>query len=613
MRAPMCHISNSFASTIITNHEHPPSATAPNSLEMLQKRAQEVLDSASQGLLSGNLVDELAFRKEKLAGLDGVHSENLFKHRCRYCGKVFGSDSALQIHIRSHTGERPFHCHVCGSRFTTKGNLKVHYQRHTQTFSYLQMNNAMMPDPVSEQQFHPGMRYPAPIPPSNEPPMKYQKSIEQMKRLVGDKNLEQFNDVVQQEEPADLRKSASSPSVSQNNERRFSPLTIPSLTKETHSKFALQNAIESSDGEDQEEAENLSKMARQSPYSDQDAVPLKQINPVRRSETSKLQSLVDNIENNISDSMQCPVCFKTLPCWKTMQVHLQTHSDEGPFKCNICGRTFGTIEHLKIHLSAHNLQSEARSPYQCPVCNKHFTNESYLVEHIKVHSIRIHSSDATHSDDDLNDDAGENEDDEDIVRQPSSEPVSLVNCIKKRSNTPSTVSSSPETLQSISESSAALDLTPKSHKQITPSMQQMHNMQHSAIGIFPNFPFLPAQSPITSASPLSSLTQSVMPAGPFNPLGLSGMSSIAAAANASSCHNLLMNVDQGYHFLNDLVPGIRGNTTCNICFKTFACHSALEIHYRSHTKERPFKCSVCERGFSTKVSSVNNVFFFIYV
>ncbi len=24
----------------------------------------------------------------------------------------------------------------------------------------------------------------------------------------------------------------------------------------------------------------------------------------------------------------------------------------------------------------------------------------------------------------------------------------------------------------------------------------------------------------------------------------------------------------------------RGNTTCHICLKTFACNSALEIHYR---------------------------------
>ena len=48
----------------------------------------------------------------------------------------------------------------------------------------------------------------------------------------------------------------------------------------------------------------------------------------------------------------------------------------------------------------------------------------------------------------------------------------------------------------------------------------------------------------------------------------------------------------------------RGNTTCHICFKVFACNSALEIHIRSHTKERPFKCKVCDRGFSTKVSII---------
>ncbi|KTF72168.1 hypothetical protein cypCar_00049214, partial [Cyprinus carpio] len=69
-----------------------------------------------------------------------------FKHKCRFCAKVFGSDSALQIHLRSHTGERPFKCNICGNRFSTKGNLKVHFQRHKEKYPQIEMN----PYPVPE-------------------------------------------------------------------------------------------------------------------------------------------------------------------------------------------------------------------------------------------------------------------------------------------------------------------------------------------------------------------------------------------------------------------------------------------------------------------------------
>ncbi|XP_058800034.1 homeotic protein spalt-major-like isoform X1 [Phymastichus coffea] len=179
----LCSISSSLASSIITNNDPLP-LNEPNTLEMLQKRAQEVLDNASQGLLANNLADELAFRGSKGSRMSpydgksgGGRSEPFFKHRCRYCGKVFGSDSALQIHIRSHTGERPYKCNVCGSRFTTKGNLKVHFQRHRDKFPHVKMN----PNPVPEHldKYHPhllqqlaacGQRSPPPGAAGPQPP-----------------------------------------------------------------------------------------------------------------------------------------------------------------------------------------------------------------------------------------------------------------------------------------------------------------------------------------------------------------------------------------------------------------------------------------------------------
>lgn len=50
---------------------------------------------------------------------------------CRRCSKGFPSRSALRIHFRIHSGERPFVCTECNKAFTQQGHLKTHYQTHT--------------------------------------------------------------------------------------------------------------------------------------------------------------------------------------------------------------------------------------------------------------------------------------------------------------------------------------------------------------------------------------------------------------------------------------------------------------------------------------------------
>ncbi|KAI8833088.1 hypothetical protein BJ741DRAFT_612840 [Chytriomyces cf. hyalinus JEL632] len=61
------------------------------------------------------------------------------KFPCPYagCPKAFKFKAGLAVHIRIHTGERPFHCKQCDKTFQTKNRLTVHERGHTDDARYL--------------------------------------------------------------------------------------------------------------------------------------------------------------------------------------------------------------------------------------------------------------------------------------------------------------------------------------------------------------------------------------------------------------------------------------------------------------------------------------------
>lgn len=390
---------------------------------MLEKKTQEVLNSASQGILANNLLDEIAFANDK----DAANGRNdPFKHRCKFCGKIFGSDSSLQIHIRSHTGERPFKCNVCGSRFTTKGNLKVHFQRHTEKYPHIPMN----PNPVPE---HLDKYFPPLVPqealkevpptPPNHIPGPYPPRVMFPDFFPRPPPFDLFGSPLELRKPVDLSREKVS--------REDSPTPPPTDLRTLSPEVTMKEGPKIKEEPEEDETLDLSseKKVPQPPVLSSPPPPKPEPmdeDPPKKDERNdySLRSNSSNSHMEVSkipsvsppssssstsgslyqDTVMDPAFYSTHlvrpdsndSSWENF---IEISSDTSklqelvdnidspttePNQCLVCRKVLSCRSALQMHYRVHT----GERPFRCKICGRSFTTKGNLKTHMSVHRIK---------------------------------------------------------------------------------------------------------------------------------------------------------------------------------------------------------------------------------
>ncbi|KAH8419037.1 hypothetical protein KR222_001408 [Zaprionus bogoriensis] len=129
---------------MLSNYPHTTSTTSASTgtpkakRSRAQKKSSQQQQQAAQGQMPGeagagsqlSAMSPSGVASFSASDLSGLLGKEKPVHRCSICNRGFLNKSNIKVHLRTHTGEKPFRCDVCAKAFRQKAHLLKHQQMH---------------------------------------------------------------------------------------------------------------------------------------------------------------------------------------------------------------------------------------------------------------------------------------------------------------------------------------------------------------------------------------------------------------------------------------------------------------------------------------------------